>query len=181
MSIGHNCYICEDVTIGNNVTIKNNVIIECQTKIGNDCFIGSGTVIGTNGYGYYTVNDKIPRKIPDYGGVLIGNGVHIGSNTCIARGTLADTVIEDDVKIDNLCHIAHNVRIGARSYVVALGLVGGSSSLGEDVYMAPGAIIIDQATIGKNTLVGMGAVVTKSVESDKIVAGVPARVIKERG
>jgi UDP-3-O-[3-hydroxymyristoyl] glucosamine N-acyltransferase len=179
VSFGHNCYICKDVTIGHNVTIKNNVVIECPAVIGNDCIIESGAVIGASGYGYYTSGDRRPRKVPDYGGVIIGDRVSIGANTCIVRGTLADTVIEDDVKIDNLCHIAHNARIGARSYIIALSMVAGSSVIEEDVYIAPGAMIIDQISVGKNSMVGMGAIVAKSVEPNKIVVATPARVVKE--
>jgi len=179
VSIGHNCYISKDVTIGNNVTIKNNVVIECPTSIGDDCIIESGVVIGASGYGYYTHGDKQPRKVPDYGGVTIGDRVSIGANACIVRGTLSDTIIEDDAKIDNLCHIAHNARIGARSYVIALSMVAGSTVIEEDVYIAPGAMIMNQITVGKNSQVGMGAIVARSVEPNKIIVGLPARVVKE--
>jgi len=179
VSIGHNCYICEDVKIGDNVTIKNNVVIECPTRIGNDCYIESGVIIGTSGYGYYTGDENRPKKVPDFGGVIIGNRVSIGANTCIARGTLSDTIIGDDVKIDNLCHIAHNVRIGTRSYIIALSMLGGSCIVEEDAYIAPGAMIMNQTTIGRKSLVGMGAVVTKSIEENKVVVGVPGRIIRE--
>jgi len=179
VSIGHNSYICEDVTIGNNVLIKHNVVIECPTTIGNDCIIESGVAIGPIGYGYYTLEDKTPRKVPDYGGVRIGDRVSIGANTCIARGTLSDTIIEDDAKIDNLCHIAHNARIGARSYIIALSMVAGSTVIEEDVYIAPGAMVTDNITVGKNSMVGLGAIVAKSVEPNKIIVAPPARVVKE--
>jgi len=179
VSIGHNCYICKDVTIGDNVIIKHNVIIECPTVIGDDCIIESGVVIGPIGYGYYTLKDKQPRKVPDYGGVKIGDRVSIGANTCIVRGTLSDTLVEDDVKIDNLCHIAHNARIGARSYIIALSMVAGSTVIEEDVYIAPGAIIMDNITVGSNSMVGMGSVVAKSVDPNKIIVTAPARIVKE--
>ena len=177
--IGHNCYICSEAKIGSNVTIMNNVVIECPTVIGNDCIIESGTIIGTRGYGYYTTHEKEIRKVPDFGGVVIGNRVEIGANVCIARGALADTIIEDDVKIDNLCHIAHNVHIGARCYVVALSMLAGSSSVEEDAYIAPGSMIMNQKTVGRNSFVGLGAVVLDDVEPNKVVVGVPARAIRE--
>lgn len=178
VSIGHHCYISPDVVIGNNVTIKHNVTIECPTIIGDDCIIESGVVIGTFGYGYYEKGGR-PQKVPDFGGVTIGNRVEIGANTCIVRGTLADTIIEDDVKIDNLCHIAHNAIIGARSYVIALSMIAGSSKIEHDAYIAPGAMIMNQLTIGNNSIIGMGAVVTKDVERNKVMAGVPAKVLRE--
>ena len=178
VSIGHNSYINENVTIGNNVVIGNNVCIECPTKIGNDTIIHSGTIIGTDGYGYYK-EDGVNHKVPHFGGVTIGERVEIGSNTCIDRGTIDDTYIGDDVKIDNLCHIAHNVKIKKRGMLIALSLLGGSCILEEDVYVAPGASIMNQIKIGSNTIVGMGAVVNKDVESNKVVVGIPAKVIRE--
>ena len=105
--------------------------------------------------------------------------MEIGANVCIARGTLADTIIECNVKIDNLCHIAHNVHIGKNCLVIAQSMLGGSSVLHDDVYVAPAAAIINQVEIGRNSLVGMGAVVTKSVEENKVVAGVPAKVLRD--
>lgn len=181
VSIGHHCYIGNDVTIGDNVTIRNNVSIECPTMIGENTVINSGVVIGTDGFGYYKKHDTIYEKVPHFGGVIIGKNVEIGANTCIDRGTLDDTWIGDNVKIDNLCHIAHNTEIGSNSLVVALSLLGGSSKLKENVYVAPGAIIRNQLTVEKNAIIGMGAVVTKDVAENLTVAGVPAKKIKFSG
>lgn len=177
--IGHNCYIGKDVVIGNNVVIKNNVSIEGKVQIGNDTLIHSGVVIGTDGFGYFQDNSGNNKKVPHYGGVIIGNDVEIGANTCIDRGTLDDTIIGNNVKIDNLCHIGHNVVIKDNSMVIALSLLGGSVILEKDAYIAPGAIIKNQLIIGENSLVGMGAVVTKDVKSNKVVAGIPAKVIRD--
>jgi UDP-3-O-[3-hydroxymyristoyl] glucosamine N-acyltransferase len=177
--IGNNCYICKDVTIGDNVCIRNNVSIECKTVIGNNSIINSGVIIGTDGFGYYKTEDGTNVKVPHFGGVIIGSDVEIGANTCIDRGTLDDTIIEDNVKIDNLCHIAHNTQIKENSFVIALSMLGGSSVLEKNTYIAPGALVMNQITVGEKSLVGMGAVVTKNVESNKVVVGVPARVIKD--
>ncbi|GFH91371.1 UDP-3-O-(3-hydroxymyristoyl)glucosamine N-acyltransferase [Lachnospiraceae bacterium] len=178
VSIGKCCYIHKDVKIGNNVVIGNNVCIECPATIGDDTIIHSGVVIGTDGFGYYKENG-VYHKVPHFGGVFIGERVEIGANTCIDRGTMEDTYIGNDVKIDNLCHIAHNVSIGDGGMVIALSLLGGSSVLEEDVYVAPGAVLMDHVTIGKDSLVGMGAVVTKNVAENKVVAGIPAKVIRD--
>ena len=180
VSIGHHCYICGDVSIGDNVVIKHNVVIECPTVIGNDCIIESGVVIGTFGYQYYKLHGNKIKKVSDFGGVILGNRVEVGANTCIARGTLSDTVICDDVKIDNLCHIAHNVYIGKESSVIALSMLAGSCRLEQGAYIAPGAMIKNQTSVGKNAFVGLGAVVVKDVEANKIVAGVPAKVLRNR-
>lgn len=178
VSIGHGCYIGKDVEIGNDVIIGNHVIIECPTKIGNGTMIHSGVIIGTDGFGYYKDSNQY-EKVPHFGGVSIGTNVEIGANTCIDRGTLDDTQIEDGVKIDNLCHIAHNVRIGKNSLIIAFSLLGGSSTVEEDGYIAPGAIVKNQVMVHSNSVVGMGAVVTRDVPSGTVVAGVPAKIIRE--
>lgn len=178
VSIGHHCYIAKDVVIGSNVVIKNNVSIECPTVIGDNTVIGSGVVIGTSGFGYYQKEDLSYEAVPHFGGVIIGKNVDIGANTCIDRGTLDDTIIGDNVKIDNLCHIAHNVEIEKNSLIIALSLLGGSSKIGENVYIAPGAIIKNQIAVGRNSIIGMGAVVMNNVEKNLVVAGVPAKKIR---
>lgn len=177
--IGHNCFIGKDVFIGDNVVIKNSVTIEGKVRIGRNTIIHSGVVIGTDGYGYFQNNEGKNIRVPHYGGVIIGEDVEIGANTCIDRGTLDDTIIGNNVKIDNLSHIAHNVIIEENCSVLALTILCGSVVMEKNSYIAPGAIIRNQLTVGENSLVGLGALVTKNVESNKVVAGVPAKVIKE--
>ena len=178
--IGHNCFIGKNVNIDDNVVIKNNVSIEGTVKIGKNTVIHSGVVIGSDGFGYYRNNDGENIKVPHYGGVTIGQDVEIGANTCIDRGTLDNTVIEDNVKIDNLCHIAHNCIIKDNSLIIALSMLGGSAVLEKNSYIAPGSMIMNQAHIGENSLVGMGAVVVKDVEDNSVVAGVPAKEIRKK-
>lgn len=177
--IGHNCYIDKNVKIGDNVVIKNNVSIEGKVEIGNNTIIHSGVVIGTDGFGYFKNNEGKNIKVPHYGGVIIGSDVEIGANTCIDRGTLDDTLIGDNVKISNLCHLAHNVEIYDNCLITAGVAITGSTVINKNTYIAPGAVIRNQLIIGENSLVGMGAVVTKDVEKNKVVAGVPAKVIRE--
>lgn len=179
VSIGSGCFIDTDVTIEEDVVIKHNVIIEGRVEIGRGSIISSGVVIGTDGYGYYKNKNGENCKVPHFGGVKIGEKVEVGANTCIDRGTIEDTIIEDNVKIDNLCHIAHNVRIGKNSLVVAMAMLGGSSHLDEGSYVAPGVLIKNQISVAKNSLLGMGCVVVKDIEENKVVAGVPARVIRD--
>jgi UDP-3-O-[3-hydroxymyristoyl] glucosamine N-acyltransferase len=180
VKIGQFCYIGPEVVIEDNVIIKNNVSIEGRVKIGKNTLIYSGVVIGMDGYAYYEDVNGNNARVPHLGGVLIGKNVEIGSNTCIAKGCLGDTIICDDVKIDNLCHIAHNVVIGKRSKIIALSMLAGSSIIGEDVWVAPCSAIKNQVTIGNNSLVGMGAVVTKDVVDNTVVAGVPAKLLRNK-
>ena len=178
VSIGHQCFLNEEVEIGDHVSIGNHVSIECPAQIGNNTIIHSGTVIGTDGFGYFQENGKY-QKIPHFGGVFIGKEVEIGANVCIDRGTLRDTYIGDRVKIDNLCHIAHNVKIMEDSMVVAMSLLCGSSLLKRETYVAPGAVIRNQVVVGEESLIGMGAVVTKDVEANSVMAGVPAKKLRK--
>lgn len=180
VSIGENCFIGSEVIIGDNVIIKNNVVIESKVTIGPESIIYSGVVIGSDGYGYFKDSKGLNIKVPHLGGVLIGKFVEIGANTCIDRGTIGDTVIGDNVKIDNLCHIAHNVIIENNVCVIALSMIAGSVILKENSYIAPSASIRNQLTIGKNSLVGIGAVVVKDVKDNVVVAGVPAKIIQEQ-
>jgi len=177
--IGHNCCIEKNVIIRDNVIIKNNVSIQEKVIIGKNTMIHSGVVIGSDGYGYFDNSEGQNVKVPHFGGVVIGENVEIGANTCIDRGTLDDTIIGDNVKIDNLCHIAHNVIIKENCNVIALSMLAGSVTLEKNAYIAPGALVKNQLTIGENSLVGLGAVVIKDVEANKVVAGVPAKVIRD--
>lgn len=178
--IGHNCYIGKNVIIDDNVVIKNNVTIEGTVRIGKNTIIYSGARIGSDGFGYFQDNDGRNIKVPHYGGVIIGQDVEIGANTCIDRGTLDSTIIGDNVKIDNLCHIGHNCVIEGNNLIIAMSMLGGSAVVENNAYIAPGAVIMNQIHIGNNSLVGMGAVVTKDVENNSVVAGVPAKVIRKK-
>ena len=176
--IGHHCYIGPDVVICDDVTIKNNVILENKVVVGERTIIHSGAVIGADGYGYYRDESGNNVRVPHFGGVVIGNDVEIGANTCIDRGTLTDTKIGANAKIDNLCHIAHNVVIEDNVSVIALSMIAGSVNLRRNSYIAPAAAVMNQLAVGENSIVGMGAVVVKDVSNNVVVAGVPAKVLR---
>lgn len=192
VKMGINCKVGKDVYIGNYVVIGDNVTIGDKTKIysnvtiydkvtiGSECIVNSGVVIGADGFGYEKDENGDYYKFPHIGGVTIEDRVEIGSNTCIDRGVLADTVIKENAKIDNLCHIAHNVIIGRNSMVIAQTMLGGSVSLGDNAWIAPGAIIKNGINVKTNALVGLGAVVLKDVDADDIVAGIPAKSLKSQ-
>ncbi len=185
--IGKSCVIAENVLIkeyviiGDNVTIGNNsqiyagVYIWDNVRIGKNVTIHAGSIIGADGFAYERNERGELEKFPHIGGVIIGDSVEIGANTCIDRGTMTDTVIGTGTKIDNLVHIAHNVQIGKNCVIVALSLIGGSTKIGDYSWIAPCACIRDGLSIGKKATVGMGAVVTKNVNDNTIVYGVPAK------
>ncbi len=164
VSIGPGCYVCKDAVIGDDVILHANVVIDCPCTIGKGTEIFAGTVIGADGFGYYH-HDGVPERVPHFGGVIIGEYVDIGANTCIDRGTLNDTVIGDNVKIDNLCHIGHNVHIKKNSFIVAGSTLCGSTQIGMDSYIAPNAVIKNQVCIGDNVFVGMNTVINRDVDS----------------
>lgn len=176
VSIGPGCYICKNVSIGDDVILHANVIIECPCTIGNGSEIFSGVAIGTDGFGYYHHNG-IPERVPHFGGVIIGDNVDIGANSCIDRGCLGDTVIGDNVKIDNLCLIAHNVQIGNNTLITGCNSVGGSTRIGEKVYIGPGSTILNQLSIKDNAYIGVGSVVIRNVKQGEKVFGNPARTL----
>jgi len=177
-TVGCNCTIVGEIEIGENTVIENNCVIQGRVRIGRNCIVHSGTVIGCDGFGYSFDENGAPVKVEHFGGVSIGDSVEIGANTCIDRGTIDDTVICANAKIDNLVHIAHNVQIGESACIVAGAAVCGSARIGRGAYVAPGGIVKNQIEIGEGALIGLGAVVTASVEKDTVAAGVPAKPIR---
>lgn len=184
--IGKNVYIgpyatiCDRVTVGSGTRIHAGVHVCSPARIGNNVVLKSGCVIGGDGFGYERNEKGIFEKFQHFGGVIIEDNVEIGSSTCVDRGTLTDTFIGEGTKIDNLVHIAHNVRVGKNCAVVALAMVGGGTQIEDGAWIAPTACLRNGITIGKNALVGMGAVVTKNVEIGETVIGVPAKPIEPK-
>jgi UDP-3-O-[3-hydroxymyristoyl] glucosamine N-acyltransferase len=181
VKIGENAFIAafacigDDVEIGNDCQIGSGVSIANGTIIGDNVKIESNTSIGGEGFGFVKNEGDQYETFPHFGKVIIGNNVYIGSNTCIDRGSLSNTVIENGVKIDNLVHIAHNVRIGENTLVIANSMIAGSTKIGKNVWVAPSTSIINGIKIGDNATVGMGSVVVKSVEENTVVFGIPAK------
>lgn len=101
--------------------------------------------------------------------------VDVGGNTCIDRGALSDTVLDDYAKVDNLCHIAHNAHIGKNAVVVACAEVSGSCKVGDNTWVGPNACIRDQRSVGSNTMIGMGSVVVKNIGDNEVWTGNPAK------
>ena len=182
--IGDNCHIgpfsyIGAATVGDNTIIHGHCHIYDKVSIGKNCIIHAGVVIGSDGFGYSKDEVGNVEKFPHIGGVVIGNNVEIGSNTCVDKGALGDTIIHDGVKIDNLVHVAHNVVLHANAFIIANAMLGGSTVVGEGAWIAPSASLLQQLDIGKNATVGVGAVVTKNIPADEVWTGSPARPLKE--
>lgn len=177
VAIGCNCTITGNITIGDETIIEHNVVIQGNVSIGRRCHIQSGAVIGIDGFGYS--QEPVTKKktmIEHFGGVRIGDDVFIGSHVNISRGTIDDTIIEDGVKIAASTFIAHNIRIGKDSTLVNSTLCG-SATIGERAYIS-NSTVANQMSVGNDTVIGMGAVVTKPIGDNVIAYGTPARIIR---
>ncbi len=166
------CEIGKNTIIGNNCNIGDNVII------GDNVVIKSNTNIGFDGFGYERKKDKSFLKFPHLGKVIIGNNVDIGSNTCIDKGTLSNTIIGDGTKIDNLVHIAHNVEIGINTAVIANSMIAGGVKIGNNTWIGPSSSILEKVTIGNNSFIGIASLILKDVPSNEVWVGSPGRFLK---
>ena len=138
--IGPGCVLEGEIDIGAGAVLVANVTICCRTRLGRRTLVHPGVVIGADGFGIAN-DDGVWIKVPQVGGVVIGDDVEIGANTTVDRGTLDDTVIEDGVKLDNLIQIAHNVHIGAHTAIAACVAIGGSAWIGKGCTIAGAASI----------------------------------------
>jgi UDP-3-O-[3-hydroxymyristoyl] glucosamine N-acyltransferase len=160
--IGANSYIGKNVHIGTDSRILANVTICDNVTIGERGIIHPGAVIGADGFGQ-AYDAGVWVKVPQIGGVRLGNDVEIGANTTVDRGAIEDTVIEDGVKLDNQIQIAHNVRIGAHTVIAAATAIAGSTTIGQHCMIAGAVAIAGHLTIADNvTITGM-TMVTKSI------------------
>ena len=162
--------IRDEVTIGHDVVLHPNVSILDRCRVGNRVMIHSGTVIGSDGFGFAPEGETY-KKIPHLGFVQIDDDVEIGAVNTIDRGSFGMTWIQKGVKTDNLVHIAHNVTIGKNTLVVAQVGIAGSTSIGHHVILAGQAGIAGHLTIGDNSIIGPMTGVGKSVESGQILSG----------
>ncbi len=171
--IGAGCFIGKHARIGSGTQLWANVSVYHDVQIGRHCLIQSGAVIGSDGFGY--ANDRGRWiKIPQTGTVIIGNHVEIGACTCIDRGALDATVIEDNVIIDNLCQIAHNVHIGTGTAVAGGVIMAGSLKVGRYCLIGGASVINGHMEIcDKVTVTGMGMVMRPITEPGVYSSGIP--------
>lgn len=171
-----NAFVAEcGVEIESGAIIEEGATIKSGVKIGKNSIVRSGAVVGGDGFEtklIYGTNTLIPHD----GYVFIAQNVDIGYNTCIDKGIFGkNTIIEEGVKIDNLCHIAHAVQIGANSVVIANATICGSCFIGKNVRIGPACNISNGVSIGDNAKITIGSTVVKDVPSNQTFTGYFAR------
>lgn len=173
-----NAFIDHDVIIGSNAYIKSGAIIR-NAIIGDNIIISENCTIGSDGF--TMAEDELGNKIriPTLGRVIIKNNVEISALSNISCGSAGNTIIGDNVKIDSLVHIGHDVYLGRNVEITAGVIVAGFVVIEDGAYVGINATIRNRRDIGRNAFIGMGAVVTKNVESDVTVVGNPAKLFSK--
>ena len=173
-------YVGDDVKIGSHCIIYPGVRIYAGCVIGDNVIIHANAVIGSDGFGFAPLEDGTWKKIEHTGNVVIGNDVEIGANTCVDKSQMGSTVIQDGVKLDNLCQIAHNVEVGKNTVMAAQTGIAGSTKMGEHCIVAGQVGIAGHINIADNTTIGAQSGVLGAIkESGKTWMGSPAIPYRE--
>ena len=160
--LGSHCHVGEGAEVGAGTVLRPHVVLGAGCRIGERGLVHGGVVIGADGFGFAPHEGRW-EKIEQLGGVRIGNDVEIGANTCIDRGALEDTVLEDGVKLDNLVQIGHNVRVGAHSAFAGCVGVAGSARIGRHCTAGGGAIILGHLEICDHVHITAATVISRSI------------------
>lgn len=160
--IGPHCVVERGARIGAGTELKARVTVSERCTIGERCLVHPGAVIGADGFGF-APNGGRWEKIEQLGAVVIGDDVEIGANTCIDRGALQDTVLEDGVKLDNLIQIGHNVLVGRHTAMAACVGIAGSASIGAHCTLGGGAIVLGHLKLADHVHISAASVVTRSI------------------
>ena len=170
--IGALCVVERGARIGAHTELKSRVTISEGCVVGERCLIHPGAVIGADGFGIAPTKEGAWEKIEQLGAVRIGNDVEIGANTCIDRGALADTVIEDGVKLDNLIQIGHNVRVGAHTAMAGCVAVAGSAKIGAHCTIGGKSGVVGHLSIADNVHISAMSLVSRSISKPGQYTGV---------
>lgn len=176
--IAANCVIAEQVEIGENCTVYPNVSVYAHSKLGARVMIHSGTIIGSDGFGYAT-SQRGAVKIHHLGNVILEDDVEVGANSCIDRATFGATRIGARTKIDNLCQIGHNVTTGTDCIITGTVALAGSTTLGRGVMLGGGVGAVNHAHVGDGAQVGARSLITKDIPAGETWNGYPAEPYKK--
>ncbi|MHC4257897.1 MAG: UDP-3-O-(3-hydroxymyristoyl)glucosamine N-acyltransferase [Planctomycetota bacterium] len=176
--IGPNCSIGENTTIGSGCRLDSHVVVYHNCQVGNSCIIQANSTIGATGFGYSFI-DGAHRLIPHNGGVILEDGVEIGSNSCVDRAKFGNTLIGAGTKVDNLVQIAHNVQTGKCCLMAGHVGISGSTKVGNGVVFAGASGSSDHVEIGDGAILGAQSVATGKIEPGQTVLGLPARDLRK--
>lgn len=179
-TIGPGCVIAEQAVLDQSCRLMANVTLGTGVKLGKRVIIHPGAVIGADGFGIARGPEGW-EKVPQLGAVRIGDDCEIGANSCIDRGAIGDTVLEEDVRIDNLCQIGHNCHIGAHTAMAAYTGISGSTRIGRNCLFAGRSGAHGHITIADNVTVSADSVILKDITEPGTVwaSGIPATPIRE--
>lgn len=176
VTIHSGAYIGKDVTIGDNTVVLQNVCISGNVRIGKNCLIKSSSTIGSDIFKFVFDGDKW-EQFPQIGKIVIEDNVWIGANTTIEKGSLTDTVIKKEVRIDDLVQIGSGCFINSKSIIAAGSVLCSNVTIGENCWIAPNVSILENIKISSNSKIGLGAVVIKNVGENELVVGNPAKTL----
>jgi UDP-3-O-[3-hydroxymyristoyl] glucosamine N-acyltransferase len=169
--VGAHCFVGAGVEVGAGTVLAPRVTLMHGVRLGRRCLLHSGVVIGADGFGFAR-SAQGWEKIEQLGGVQVGDDVEIGANTCVDRGALDDTVIEDGVKLDNLVQIGHNVRVGAQTAMAGCVGVAGSARIGRRCTIGGGAVVLGHLELADDVHISAASVVTRSIARPGVYSGV---------
>jgi UDP-3-O-[3-hydroxymyristoyl] glucosamine N-acyltransferase len=169
--VGPHCVVERGARIGAGTVLKARVHVAEDCTIGARCVLHPGVVIGADGFGFAPSPQGFV-KIEQLGAVRIADDVEIGANTCIDRGALADTVVEEGVKIDNLVQIGHNCRIGRHTVISGCTGIAGSATIGERCMIGGAAMILGHLTIADGVSISAGSFVARSITKPGLYTGI---------
>ena len=169
-----NSFIGDNVTIGDNCVFFAGVRIYSETVIGNNCTIHSGTIVGSDGFGFAPQEDGTYVKVPQIGNVIIEDNVEIGACTTIDRATLGSTIIKKGVKLDNHIQVAHNVEIGENTVIAAQTGIAGTTKIGKNCLIGGQVGFAGHLTIGDGVKIQAQSGIGKNLEAGEVVQGSPA-------
>ena len=170
-SIGPLCFVGANARIGAHTRLAARVTVNQGCQVGQHCIVHSGVVIGADGFGFASRSDQSWEKIEQLGAVRIGDDVEIGANTCIDRGALEDTVIENGVKLDNLIQIGHNVHVGQHTAIAGNAGIAGSAKIGAYCTIGGGAVVLGHLNIADHVHISASTTVTRSMTQPGLYTG----------